>query len=210
MEKIFDLLGKLKLVPVVVFPEAKFAIGLAETLISAGLACAEVTFRSDAAEEAIQLIAAKYPEMMLGAGTVLNVEQAQRAKQAGAKYIVSPGFSPAIVKWCQSNQLPVLPGVATPSEVMTALDYGLEILKFFPAENLGGVATLKSLAGPFKGVKFIPTGGITTANLIEYLGLPNVLAVGGSWFVRETLIAGEKFDEIGQLVNEAITLIQKV
>ncbi len=210
MENIFDQLGKLKLVPVIVFPESRFAQGLAKTLISAGLPCAEVTFRSAAAEDAIRLIAAEFPEMVLGAGTVLNVEQAQRAKQAGAKYIVSPGFSPAIVKWCQANQLPVLPGVATPSEVMTALDFGLNVLKFFPAENLGGTATLKSLAGPFKGVKFIPTGGISAANLSEYLALPNVLAVGGSWFVRESLIVGEKFEEIGQLIQSAITLIHKV
>lgn len=210
MENIFDQLGKLKLVPVIVFPESRFAQGLAKTLISAGLPCAEVTFRSAAAEDAIRLIAAEFPEMVLGAGTVLNVEQAQRAKQAGAKYIVSPGFSPAIVKWCQANQLPVLPGVATPSEVMTALDFGLNVLKFFPAENLGGTATLKSLAGPFKGVKFIPTGGISEANLSEYLALPNVLAVGGSWFVRESLIVGEKFEEIGQLIQSAITRIHKV
>ena len=210
MENIFEQLGKLKLVPVITIPESRHARGLAKTLISVGLPCAEVTFRTAAAEDAIQIIAAEFPEMVLGAGTVLNVEQAQRAKKAGAKYIVSPGFSPAVVKWCQENHIPVLPGVATPSEIMRALEYGLVVLKFFPAENLGGTATLKSLAGPFKEVRFIPTGGITAAMLAEYLALPNVLAVGGSWFVRESLIAEEKFEEIGQLTREAIALIQKV
>jgi 2-dehydro-3-deoxyphosphogluconate aldolase / (4S)-4-hydroxy-2-oxoglutarate aldolase len=209
MEKIFEQLGSYKLIPVIAIAESRHARKLAGTLISAGLPCAEITFRTAAAEDAIQIIAAEFPEMVLGAGTVLNVEQAQRARKAGAKYIVSPGFSPSVVEWCQENHLPVLPGVATSSEVMRALDCGLDVLKFFPSENMGGTGTLKSLGGPFKEVRFIPTGGITAAMLADYLALPNVLAVGGSWFVRESLIAGEQFEEIGKLTREALALIQK-
>jgi 2-dehydro-3-deoxyphosphogluconate aldolase/(4S)-4-hydroxy-2-oxoglutarate aldolase len=210
MINIFEQIGKIKLVPVIAIPDASKAVELAQTLINAGLSCAEITFRTAAAEEVIQKISKAYPEMMLGAGTVLNVEQAKRAKKAGAKYVVSPGYSPKIIDWCQANDMTVLPGVATPSEIMTALDIGLNVLKFFPAENLGGVGILKALAGPFKEVKFIPTGGINIENLAEYLGQPNVLAVGGSWFVKEALIVNSQFDQIGNLIKEALNVVKNV
>ncbi|MGC8874885.1 MAG: bifunctional 4-hydroxy-2-oxoglutarate aldolase/2-dehydro-3-deoxy-phosphogluconate aldolase, partial [Chloroflexia bacterium] len=168
---VVERLGELGLVPVIEIERAEHAVPLGEALLAAGLPCAEITFRTAAAEEAIRQIAAALPEMLTGAGTVLTIDQARRAVDAGARFVVSPGLNPALVDWCLQEGVPVIPGVATPTEVGMALSRGLSIVKFFPAEALGGVKMLKALAAPFKGVRFIPTGGITAANLADYLKL---------------------------------------
>jgi len=210
LDNIFRRLGELRLIPVITIPDAKFASELARILTRVGLPCAEITFRTSAAEESIKVIAKSFPEMILGAGTVINIEQAKRAMNAGATYIVSPGFSHSVVKWCLENKLTVMPGITTSSEIMAGLDYGLGVLKFFPAEISGGEEMLKAFYGPFKEVKFVPTGGINPDNLNHYLVQPNVLAIGGSWFVKEKLIADQKFDEIERLTKEALVAIHNV
>ena len=203
-------LGQIGLVPVVRLERAEDAVPLGEALIRGGLPCAEITFRTAAAAEAIAKLVAACPEMIVGAGTVLNIQQAQQASDAGAAFIVSPGFSPQVVDWCIERKLPVLPGVVTPTEIMAGLDRGLRIFKFFPAEAYGGVATIKALSAPFGGVRFMPTGGISAKNLADYLALPAVHAVGGSWMVESKLIAGEEWDEITRLAAEACEIVRRV
>jgi 2-dehydro-3-deoxyphosphogluconate aldolase/(4S)-4-hydroxy-2-oxoglutarate aldolase len=210
MQEILDTLGRLGLVPVVKIERAEDAVGLGSALLAGGLPCAEITFRTAAAEEAIRRIASNLPDIILGAGTVLSVDQADRAVSAGAKFIVSPGFNQKVVDWCLSNQIPVTPGVATPTEIDMALDKGLNILKFFPAEAMGGIKTLKAISAPYGGVKFIPTGGISRDNLADYLALPSVHCCGGSWMVKANLITAGKFDEITQLAQEAVSVVRQV
>ncbi|MCJ7677761.1 MAG: bifunctional 4-hydroxy-2-oxoglutarate aldolase/2-dehydro-3-deoxy-phosphogluconate aldolase [Anaerolineales bacterium] len=199
-----ELIGRLGIVPVVRLEQPSEGIALARALLAGGLPCAEVTFRTQAAAEAIRQIVAAVPEVVVGAGTVVSVDQAEQAAEAGARFIVSPGFGPKVVAWCEKEQIPVMPGVATPSDILQALDAGLTLLKFFPAEALGGIATLEAIAAPFVGVRFVPTGGITAANLGAYLKLPAVFAVGGSWLVAPKLIAAGRFDEITRLTQEAV------
>ena len=177
-------------------------------MIKGGIPCAEVTFRTDAAEEAIRRMTTAFPEMIVGAGTVLNKETAERAVKAGAKFIVSPGLDEGTVRWCQENGIPVTPGVSSASEIQKGVTLGLKVLKFFPAESSGGVKMLKDLGGPFPQVKFMTTGGINTANLEEYARAKNVLAVGGSWMVKADLINEDKWDEIEALCREAVTKLQ--
>jgi 2-dehydro-3-deoxyphosphogluconate aldolase / (4S)-4-hydroxy-2-oxoglutarate aldolase len=210
LNPVLSELGWAGLVPVIKIDRPQDAVPLAEALMGAGLPVMEITFRTAAAREAIQRIARAVPAVVLGAGTVLTLEQAQEAVDAGARYIVSPGFHAGIVDWCVARGIPVTPGVATATEIMSALDKGLEILKFFPAEELGGVRMLKALAGPFSSVRFIPTGGITAGTLAEYLRLPNVLAVGGSWMVAPRLIAADDFSEIARLAAEAGSIVRQV
>lgn len=210
MQKILDTLGRLGLVPVVKIERAEDAVGLGRALLAGGLPCAEITFRTAAAEEAIRRISSSLSEIVLGAGTVLTVDQADRAVSAGAQFIVSPGFNRKVVDWCLRKQVPVTPGVATPTEIDMALDVGLNILKFFPAEAMGGLATLKAIAAPYVGVKFIPTGGINPDNLAEYLAHPSVHCCGGSWLVKGDLITAGKFDEITRLAREAVSLVRQV
>ena len=209
MDTVIEQLAELRLIPVISIPEVKHAIPLAGALTQAGLPCAEITFRTPAAEESIRILSNQFPQLLIGAGTILNVEQAERAVNAGAKYIVSPGMSPSVVKWCLENKVTVIPGVATPTEIMAAMGFNLGVLKFFPSENLGGIAMLKALYGPFKEIKFIPSGGINPENSPAYLALPNVLAIGGTWFIKESLIIEGKFDEIEKLTREAKRLAQK-
>jgi 2-dehydro-3-deoxyphosphogluconate aldolase / (4S)-4-hydroxy-2-oxoglutarate aldolase len=209
-EDTLGALGRLGVVPVVKIDRAADALPLGEALIAGGLPCAEITFRTSAAEEAIRSLAVAFPELLLGAGTVLTLGQAERAASAGARFIVSPGFSPALVDWCRQNDMTVLPGVATPTEIMMAIDKGLSVMKFFPAESLGGVATLKALSAPFGHVTFIPTGGISARNLLDYLSLPAVHACGGSWMVETKLISGGQFDEIARLSAEARAIVRQV
>jgi 2-dehydro-3-deoxyphosphogluconate aldolase/(4S)-4-hydroxy-2-oxoglutarate aldolase len=197
-------------VPVVAINRAEDAIQLGQALLSGGLPCAEITFRTDAAEEAIQRIASELPEILIGAGTVLNVEQAERAISAGARFIVSPGFDKKVVSWCLEQDILVTPGVATPTEINMALDHGLTILKFFPAEALGGVKTLKAISAPYVNVKFIPTGGVNLENLAEYLRLPSVHACGGSWLVKRSLIDAGDFDEITRRVRGALEVVHQI
>jgi 2-dehydro-3-deoxyphosphogluconate aldolase/(4S)-4-hydroxy-2-oxoglutarate aldolase len=210
MQEILDTLGRLGLVPVVKIDRAEDAVELGRALLAGGLPCAEITFRTEAAEEAIRQISASVPDIILGAGTVLSVDQADRAVSAGAQFIVSPGFNQKVVDWCLNNKIPVTPGVATPTEIDMALDKGLNILKFFPAEALGGLVTLKAIAAPYVGVKFIPTGGINPANLADYLAHPSVHCCGGSWLVKANLIAAGKFGEITQLASEAVSVVRQV
>lgn len=197
-------------VPVVVLKNIKDAIPLADALVEGGLPCAEVTFRTDAAEESIRLISEKYPEILVGAGTVLTTEQVDRATKAGAKFIVSPGFDPEIVDYCLSKNIPVFPGCITPSEVAQAVKRGLKVIKFFPAEQAGGVAMIKAMGAPYTMVKFMPTGGISAKNLSEYLSCSNIVCCGGSWMVKGDLITNGKFDEITALTKEAVELVKSI
>jgi 2-dehydro-3-deoxyphosphogluconate aldolase/(4S)-4-hydroxy-2-oxoglutarate aldolase len=210
MQEILETLGHLGVVPVVKIERADEAVPLGNALIAGGLPCAEITFRTGAAEEAIRQIASELPEVVIGAGTVLSVEQAEKAVAAGARYIVSPGFDPKVVDWCLTHDVAVTPGVATPTEINMALDKGLNILKFFPAEALGGLKTLKALAAPYVSVKFIPTGGINSKNLADYLSLPAVHACGGSWLVASKLISAGEFAEITRLAEEARAIVRQV
>ena len=205
---LIEVLGGLRLVPVVVLEDSAKAWPLAQALKRGGLPCAEVTFRTAAAEAAIREMA-RDPDIVLGAGTVVDLQQVDRAIDAGASYIVSPGFSPRIVHRCQERGVPVFPGVATPSEVQMALEASLDIVKFFPAESLGGIATLKAIAAPYSMMRFIPTGGITPENLPSYLSHEFVLAVGGSWMVAKDLIASGRFEEVTRLTAEAVACARR-
>ena len=203
----FDrLLADLLVVPVVEIPEAAAAVPLAHALIEGGLPCAEITFRTAAAADAIAAIAAEVPDIVVGAGTVLTVEQADRALSAGARFLVAPGFDRAVVDVALKAGVPVLPGVCTPSEVSSALSYGLRLVKFFPAEAAGGVAYLKAIAAPFGNVRFVPTGGIGPGNLTDYLQLPQVVACGGSWMVKKATIAAGEFATITRDARAAVAL----
>jgi 2-dehydro-3-deoxyphosphogluconate aldolase/(4S)-4-hydroxy-2-oxoglutarate aldolase len=197
-------------VPVVVLEDAKDAKPLAEALVEGGLPVAEVTFRTAAAEESIRIMAEAYPDMLVGAGTVLSVEQAQRAVNAGAKFIVSPGFDEEVVDWCLANNVPVYPGIITPSEATKAVKRGLKIVKFFPAEQFGGVATIKALAAPFTTLKFMPTGGINAKNIRDYLTNNKIIACGGSWMVKGDLVKAGDFAKIKELVKEAVELVKEI
>lgn len=197
-------------VPVVVLNDADDAIPLADALIKGGLPCAEVTFRTDAAEESIRRICKSFPDMLVGAGTVLTTKQVERAYKAGAKFIVSPGFDPEIIDYCISIGLPVLPGCITPSEIAQAVKRGLKVVKFFPAEQSGGVAMIKAMAVPYSMVKFMPTGGISTKNLADYLSCDKILCCGGSWMVKEDLIKSGSFDKITDMTKEATALARSI
>lgn len=197
-------------VPVVVLNDAKDALPLAKALVEGGLACAEVTFRTDAAEESIRLMSEAYPDMLVGAGTVLTIDQVDRAVKAGAKFIVSPGFDPEIVDYCLEKEIPVFPGCITPSEVAQAVKRGLKVVKFFPAEQAGGVAMIKAMAAPYTMVKFMPTGGISTKNLADYLSCDKILCCGGSWMVKGDMIKAGEFDKICEMTKEAVAKVKEI
>lgn len=192
------------IIPVIKINDASKAVPLAKALIEGGLAAAEVTFRTDAAEDAIRAISTAYPDMLVGAGTVLTIEQAQRALNAGAKFIVSPGFNPKVVKWCLDNGVTPLPGCTTPSEIEGALELGLDVVKFFPAEQSGGLAKIKAMSAPYGNVKFMPTGGVSLDNVNEYLANKKILACGGSFMVKESYIDEENWDEIVKLTKQSV------
>ena len=204
MSDIYKTFHELGIIPVVAINDAKHAVPLAKALVAGGLPVAEITFRTDAAEESIKRIAKEVPEVVLGAGTVLTIEQAERAVAAGANYIISPGIDPKVVGWCVDNNIPCTPGVACPSDIAMALSFGIDVVKFFPAENLGGLSSMKAISAPYHMVKFIPTGGISAANLNTYLAFPKVVACGGSWMVKSDMIANEQFDKITELSREAV------
>ena len=207
---IAEIIQNMGVVPVVVLEDTKDAAPLAKALTEGGLPCAEVTFRTEAAEESIRIMAEQFPQMLVGAGTVLTIDQVDRAVAAGAKFIVSPGFDPEIVDYCLEKKIPVFPGCITPSEVTQAVKRGLKVVKFFPAEQFGGVATIKALAAPFTGVKFMPTGGVNAKNLESYLSFPRIIACGGSWMVSGALVKEGKFDEITELTREAVSLVKQI
>ena len=210
MNKVLDELCSYGVVPVVVLNRAEDAKPLAKALCDGGLKCAEVTFRTDAAEESIKIMSKEFPEMMVGAGTVLTIDQVDRAVEAGARFIVSPGFDPEIVDYCLSKEIPVVPGCVTPSEVAQGVKRGLEVLKFFPAQQAGGVAMIKAMAAPYTGVKFMPTGGINAKNLEEYLSFSKIVACGGSWMVKADLIDSGDFKKITELTAEAVKLVENI
>jgi 2-dehydro-3-deoxyphosphogluconate aldolase / (4S)-4-hydroxy-2-oxoglutarate aldolase len=195
LSEVIGALAADRVLPVVVLSDADRAEPLAEALLAGGLHCAEVTFRTEAAQPAIRALAAR-SELLVGAGTVITVEQVDRAVDAGARFVVSPGFGPAVVRRCQELAVPVFPGVATATEVQMALDAGLDTVKFFPAEQLGGAAMIKALAAPFRSVRFVPTGGVTDANIGGYLALPQVLAAGASWMVAADLVDAGDWAEV--------------
>ena len=207
MKELIKIFKQTGVIPVVKLENPDNAIPLTRALLKGGITCVEITFRSAAAEESIKRINREVPETLVGAGTVLTLEQAKQALQAGAKFLVTPGFSPKIVDFAQTKGVPIFPGVNTPTSIEAALEKGLDILKFFPAEQSGGCNTLKALGGPYQNLKFIPTGGIKPSNLGDYLSLPNVLACGGSWLVNPKLIEAKKFEEIKKLTTEAIDIM---
>ncbi len=192
------------IIPVIKINDASKAVPLAKALIDGGLPAAEVTFRTDAAEDAIRAISQAYPDMLVGAGTVLTIEQAQRALDAGAKFIVSPGFNPKVVSWCLKKGVTPLPGCTTPSEIEQALELGLKVVKFFPAEQSGGLAKIKAMSAPYGNVKFMPTGGVSLENVNEYLGNSKIVACGGSFMVKESYIDNDQWDEITALTKKSV------
>jgi len=210
MNPISEDIARYGVVPVVVLNDPSEALPVADALLKGGLPVAEVTFRTAAAEEAIRLISRERPDMLVGAGTVLTVDQVDRAVAAGAKFIVCPGFDPEIVDYCIGKDIPVFPGCTTASEVAWGVKRGLNVLKFFPAEQCGGVATIKALCAAYVGVKFMPTGGIGPKNLKDYLSCDKIVCCGGSWMVKGDLIKAGRFDEIERLSREAVALAKEV
>lgn len=210
MNSIMEQLGAIGIVPVVVLEDAKDALPLAEALLEGSLPCAEVTFRTEAAQESIRLMAERYPELLVGAGTVLTCEQADRAIDAGAKFIVSPGFNPKVTRFVLDAGLPMCPGICTPTEIEAALELDLDVLKFFPAEPAGGLPMIKALAAPYRSVQFMPTGGIGPKNVADYLAYDRILACGGSWMVKADLIRDGRFDEIARLTREAADIVRTI
>ena len=202
-------LGACRLVPVVVIESPEAASPLADALAAGGFGCIEVTLRTSTALDALRALSAR-TDLIVGAGSVRSAQQAEQAVGAGARFIVSPGYSDAVVERCRELDVAVLPGVATPTEIMRALDAGVEVVKLFPAALLGGPAGVRALAAPFPSVRFVPTGGVGRADLAEYLRLPAVLAVGGSWMVAPDLLRACRFDEVQRLAREAMTLASEV
>lgn len=209
MHEVLEQLGKIGVVPVVVLEDAHDALPLAKALCDGGLPCAEITFRTEAAEESIRFLSREFPHMLVGAGTVLTVKQADRAVAAGAKFLVSPGTNPQVVKYCVENHLLITPGCANPSDIEQALENGLDVVKFFPAEPAGGLAMIRALAAPYVNVKFMPTGGIHPGNVGEYLKYDRILACGGSWMVKGDFIREGAFDKIRQLCREAVQIVKE-
>lgn len=203
-------LGKLGVIPVIKIEQADQATPLAEALDKGGLPCAEITFRTEAAEQAIENIATNHPGFVVGAGTVLTITQAQKAVNAGAHFIVSPGFDHKVVDWCLKHNVLVIPGIATPTEALMALDKGVHLLKFFPAEALGGIPMLEAISAALVGIDYVPTGGISQGNLAAYLRLPMVFAVGGSWLATSKMISAGDFAGIRSLAAEAVDIVHQV
>ncbi|MEK2080042.1 bifunctional 4-hydroxy-2-oxoglutarate aldolase/2-dehydro-3-deoxy-phosphogluconate aldolase [Vibrio parahaemolyticus] len=209
MSSIKEQLKALKVIPVIAIDKAEDIIPLGKILAENGLPAAEITFRSAAAAEAIRLLRETQPDMLIGAGTVLNREQAIAAKEAGATFIVSPGFNPNTVKACQEIGIDIVPGVNNPSTVEAALEMGLTTLKFFPAEASGGINMVKSLLAPYTDIELMPTGGINPANIKDYLAIPRVLACGGTWMVDKKLLEEGNWEELARLTREAVALVNE-
>ncbi|MFX1327203.1 MAG: bifunctional 4-hydroxy-2-oxoglutarate aldolase/2-dehydro-3-deoxy-phosphogluconate aldolase [Promethearchaeota archaeon] len=205
---IYEKIKELKIIPVAIIDNLDNAVPLGKILIDAGLPIIEVTFRTETAAESIKKLTKELPVMLVGAGTVLKVDQVKNAIKAGAQFIVTPGFNPKVVDYCIEEKVPIIPGVNTPTMVEWALDRGLTVIKFFPADLSGGPKMLKSLAGPYPDARFVPTGGINADSLKNYLELPNVIACGGSWIVSKDLISAGKFEEIKNLTVNALRLIK--
>ena len=198
------------LVPVIAIDEAENAMALGKALVDGGLPTAEVTFRTSAATETIRILCGECPNLLVGAGTVLSRDKVRQAIQAGAQFIVTPGFNEYVVEYCLQENIPVFPGVCTPTEIECALKKALSVLKFFPAEAIGGVPYLKAISAPYSEVRFVPTGGIDSRNLNEYLSLSTVIACGSSWVVSPDLLAAKRFNEITRRVEEAVELVRRI
>ena len=196
-------------VPVVVLEQAEQAVPTARALAAGGIDVMEITLRTAAGLKSIELVAKECPEVLVGAGTVITLDQCKACVEAGAKFIVSPGFSPSIVKWCVENNIPVLPGCVTPTEIMAGLELGIRTFKFFPADVYGGLKAMKALSAPFGGISFVPTGGVSGQNLAEYAAAPYIKAVGGSWLCTKADIAAGSYDKITALAKEASEIIAK-
>ena len=207
---IFEQFSKIGIIPVVVLDDPKDAAPLAKALYENGLPCAEVTFRTAAAEESIKIMTREFPEMLVGAGTVLTKDQADRAINAGAKFIVSPGLNPKIVQYCLDKSMPITPGTQTPSEMEQALELGLKVVKFFPAEPAGGLNMIKAVAAAYVDLKFMPTGGLNANNVRDYLAYKKIIACGGSWMVKKDLITAGEWEKIGALVKEAAGIVKEI
>lgn len=203
-DNVFKTIFNCGIVPVIKLEDSADAVPLCKALLDGGINVAEITFRTDAAEESIKKAASELPDVLVGAGTVLSVAQAEKAINAGAKFIVSPGFNEKVVEYCISKDIPILPGTSCPSDIEKALSLGLEAVKFFPAEANGGVQTLKALSAAYTTVKFMPTGGVSPANINDYLKLDCIFACGGSWMVKDDLVKAKNFDEITKLTKEAV------
>lgn len=203
---LFDKISTLRVIPVVSLPNIEQAVPLAESLLAGGLPCAEITFRTESAAPAILELTKRFPELLVGAGTVLSTSDADRAIDAGAQFIVAPGSNPHVIDHCISRQVTIFPGVMTPTEVELVLSHGMNIMKFFPAEAAGGTKLLKALTAPYRSVHFIPTGGIDATNLLDYLAIPAVLACGGSWMVKPEWLTNGEFNKVRDVAREAVQL----
>ncbi len=210
MNEMMQQFKKIGIIPVVVLNDVKDALPLGECLMKGGLPCAEVTFRTAAAEESIRRMAKAYPDMLVGAGTVLTTEQADRAIDAGAKFIVSPGFNPKVTEYVLKKGIPMCPGTCTPSEMEAAMELGLDVVKFFPAEPSGGLKMIKAVAAAYVNLNFMPTGGISASNVRDYLAYDRIVAAGGSWMVSGSLVKEGKFDQILTLVKEAADIVKEI
>ena len=209
MSEIAKQIEALKVVPVVAIESEADAQRLADALIEGGIPCAEITLRTDAGLAVIESLS-KRSDFLVGAGTVHNAQQAEAVLDAGGKFVVAPGFNPKTVSWCVDKKIPVFPGTSNPTDLEMALEFGLDVVKFFPAEAMGGVKTLKAFHGPYRSIRFMPTGGISMSNLPDYLSLPYVIACGGSWLVKSSLIQEGRFDEITRLAAETVQLVEEI
>ena len=207
---VLDTIQRAAVVPVVVLEDAKDAISTAKALLAGGVNVMEITFRTAAAADSIKAVSENCPEMLVGAGTVITLDQCKQALECGAKFIVSPGFDPEVAAWCVERNVPITPGCVTPTEIMAAMKLGLNVVKFFPAGVYGGLKAMKALSAPFGRVKFIPTGGVDAKNLKEYLEAPFVYAVGGSWLCPKKEIATGNFDAVTALCREASEIVKEV
>jgi len=207
---VLERIASMRIVPMIVIDDPDDAVPLARALSDGGLPCVEVTFRTPRAVEALRRIAGELPDVLVGAGTVLTPAQVAEARAAGARFVVAPGFNAGVVEFCQSVELPVFPGVCTPTEIEMALGAGLSVLKFFPAEPIGGLPFLKAVAAPYTTVSFIPTGGIGPSNLASYLAFPRVVACGGSWLAPNDWIATRQFDRIRDTARAAVAIANDV
>ena len=206
---ILEQIREIGIVPVIAISDVEKAVPLAKALHAGGIPCAEITFRTEEGEESIRRIAKEVPEILLAAGTILTIDHVHRAIRAGAKFLVSPGFNRKVVEACKSNHFLIVPGCSTPSDMEAALELGIDTVKFFPAEQAGGLAYIKACAAPYTKLKFMPTGGINTKNLAAYLSFDKVIACGGSWMVSKDLIDTGRFDEITRLCREAVEIVKK-
>jgi 2-dehydro-3-deoxyphosphogluconate aldolase/(4S)-4-hydroxy-2-oxoglutarate aldolase len=208
MDEMLKQVEAFKVVPVVVIENVEDAIPLAQALVNGGLPVAEVTFRTAAAPDAIKAMSEKFPELCVGAGTVINVEQCKKAVECGAKFIVSPGYSEEVTQYCIENEIPIFPGICTPTELINVVNHGLPVAKFFPAAQFGGLKTINALGSVFPQMKFMPTGGVSESNVLEYLASPKIIAAGGSWMVKGDLIKAGKFDEIEAMTKSVVELVK--